>query len=131
MRLRTWMTGMLTSALVAGQSGASMADDGLKVWLEPHEADGHVQIIAFARADAPSTLHYKITVQRTGLAGQARTTQGGQVTIETPGTAVRLASTTLSVDPDDTYKIDVSAWEPNGRSVGQATRTQRAGQRRP
>ncbi len=105
------------AAFVAGQTGAAMGADALRVWVEPTPEDGLIVFHSFASAGEPMQLTYKMTITRIGSGGTSTTSQGGHATIEESGATATLSRSGVNIGSQDTYIVDLTAWGSNGETA--------------
>ena len=72
--------------------------------------DGTLQVAPTVRGPAGAALRYEVKTVREGVAGRSNSSQSGNVRLGQDGSA-KLATTSVSVTPQDRYRISVRVLE--------------------
>jgi hypothetical protein len=72
--------------------------------------DGTLQVAPTVRGPAGAALRYEVKTVREGAAGRSNSSQSGNVRLGQDGSA-KLATTSISVTPQDRYRISVRVLE--------------------
>jgi hypothetical protein len=105
---------LLLSLLVAG-SGALAADYRVDPGASVHA--GTLKVEPTVQGPAGAALRYEIRTTREGAGGRSNSSQSGNVRLGEDGSA-KLATTSVSVTPQDRYRIHVKLLE-RGRVVAE------------
>lgn len=87
MIVRALLGAAITAAATAGAPSAATqeapgGETGLEAWVEAREADGRLELVSHAQADAAAHVEYMLEVERRSSAGRSSTRQGGRAELE-------------------------------------------------
>jgi hypothetical protein len=106
---------LLLSGAVFGADGAYKVDMGASV------RDGNLRVAPRVTGPAGKALRYEMEVTRHSAAGSSNSSQAGRVRLDESGTA-RLASSSVSVGPQDEYRVAVKLYEGDRLVAEQSVR---------
>ena len=98
-------------------SAAFGADGAYDLHIGATVRNGNLQVTPRVAGPAGKALRYEMVVTRHGGAGSSNSSQAGSVRLDESG-AARLASSSVSVSPQDEYRVEVKLYE-GGRLVAE------------
>jgi hypothetical protein len=111
------MAVLMVSLLLMLSRAAFGADGAYQVEMGTSVRDGNLQVAPRVTGPAGKALRYEMLVTRHSAAGSSNSSQAGNVRLDESGTA-RLASSSVSVGPQDEYRVAVKLYE-GGRLVAE------------
>lgn len=102
---------LVVSSAAFGAQAAYQLDMGTTV------REGNLHVAPRVTGPAGKTLRYQMVVTRHSRSGSSNSSQAGSVRLDESG-AAQLASNSMSISPQDDYRIDVKLYE-GGRLVAE------------
>jgi len=102
---------LIVSCAAFGAEAAYQLDMGTTV------REGNLKVAPRVTGPAGKTLRYEMVVTRQSRSGSSNSSQAGSVRLDESG-AARLASSSVSVSPQDEYRVAVKLYE-GGRLVAE------------
>jgi hypothetical protein len=106
---------LLVSSAAFGAEGAYQLDMGTTV------RQGSLNVAPHVTGPAGKALRYEMVVTRQSQSGSSNSSQAGSVRLDQSGSA-RLASNTMSVSPQDNYRVTVRLYEQDRLVAEQSVR---------